>query len=154
MRPWMSATATSWRATFLTPAWTRSDEVLAEVSASRSNAKRCRRPDHEPVIGVAARHPSAPGACTPHPQRHEDHEVGLAYGLDVYSPVDDQVEFFHGQAVFDANPNVADKRRPARPNGAFQLSSCWRKRPVIFRATPQWVISMDKTGLREKSLSS
>jgi len=30
---------------------------------------------------------------------------------------------------------------------------CWRcKKPVIFRATPQWFISMDKTGLRKKSL--
>ncbi|NHX33764.1 class I tRNA ligase family protein, partial [Escherichia coli] len=30
---------------------------------------------------------------------------------------------------------------------------CWRhKTPVIFRATPQWFIGMDKNGLREQSL--
>jgi isoleucyl-tRNA synthetase len=32
---------------------------------------------------------------------------------------------------------------------------CWRcKQPVIFRATPQWFISMEKTGLRKKSLQA
>jgi isoleucyl-tRNA synthetase len=32
---------------------------------------------------------------------------------------------------------------------------CWRcKEPVIFRATPQWFISMEKTGLRQKSLDA
>ncbi|MDX7019200.1 class I tRNA ligase family protein, partial [Klebsiella aerogenes] len=30
---------------------------------------------------------------------------------------------------------------------------CWRhKTPVIFRATPQWFIGMDKNGLRQQSL--
>ncbi len=30
---------------------------------------------------------------------------------------------------------------------------CWRhKTPIIFRATPQWFVSMDKEGLRQQSL--
>lgn len=30
---------------------------------------------------------------------------------------------------------------------------CWRhKTPIIFRATPQWFVSMDQKGLRQQSL--
>lgn len=33
--------------------------------------------------------------------------------------------------------------------------NCWRhKKPVVFRATPQWFISMDKEGLRDQALRS
>ncbi|MDZ7597783.1 MAG: class I tRNA ligase family protein [Desulfobacterales bacterium] len=38
---------------------------------------------------------------------------------------------------------------------AHSYPHCWRcKQPVIFRATPQWFISMDKTGLRRKALEA
>ena len=94
----------------------------------------------------------------------EDYEVGLEYGLDIYSPVDDEgrfaedVGFFSGQFVFDANPAI---NRKLKETGALLSEGsithpyphCWRcKNPVIFRATPQWFISMDKTGLRKRSL--
>ena len=45
----------------------------------------------------------------------EDYEVGLEYGLDVYSPVDndgcftDRGGLFRGQFVFDANPKIIEK---------------------------------------------
>jgi isoleucyl-tRNA synthetase len=96
----------------------------------------------------------------------EDHEVGLEYGLEAYSPVDDrgrftpEVEFFNGQFVFDANPLITAKLRETGAlvqAGRFAHSypHCWRcKQPVIFRATPQWFISMDKNGLRRKSLAA
>ncbi|MGO8943609.1 MAG: isoleucine--tRNA ligase [Syntrophobacteraceae bacterium] len=94
----------------------------------------------------------------------EDYEAALEYGLDIYSPVDDRgrftkdVEFFAGQFVFDANKSVIAK---LKEDGKLMLEAeivhsyphCWRcKNPVIFRATPQWFISMDKTGLRAKAL--
>ncbi len=94
----------------------------------------------------------------------EDYEMALAYGLDVYSPVDDKgcftddVEFFAGQFVFAANKGVLAKLREEGKllmEGNIQHSypHCWRcKKPVIFRATEQWFISMDKTGLREAAL--
>ena len=96
----------------------------------------------------------------------EDYEVGLAYGLDIYSPLDDggcylgDVQHFAGKNVFAANPLVidllqekgvllhADKIEHSYPH-------CWRcKKPVIFRATPQWFISMEKNNLRARALKS
>jgi isoleucyl-tRNA synthetase len=94
----------------------------------------------------------------------EDYEMALEYGLEVYSPVDDagrfttDVEFFAGQFVFDANKNVNAKLREVEGLLAEQTIEhsyphCWRcKKPVIFRATEQWFISMDKDGLRRKAL--
>ena len=94
----------------------------------------------------------------------EDYETGLRYGLDVYSPVDDSghfrddVEFFAGKEVFSANDDVKQKLREA---GALikeepithEYPHCWRcKKPVIFRATEQWFISMEKNDLRKKAL--
>ena len=94
----------------------------------------------------------------------EDYEMGLEYGLDIYSPVDDggcftpETPFFAGQNVFDANPAVIEK---LEETGALVLAEkyrhsyphCWRcKQPVIFRATEQWFISMERNDLRRKAL--
>jgi isoleucyl-tRNA synthetase len=96
----------------------------------------------------------------------EDYEIGLVYDLDVYSPVDHQgcfteeVGYFNGQFVFDANPNINAKLKEtealvAEEDIEHSYPHCWRcKNPVIFRATPQWFISMDKTGLRKKALAA
>jgi isoleucyl-tRNA synthetase len=96
----------------------------------------------------------------------EDYEVGLKYGIDVYAPVDDygvftpEVDYFSGKFVFDANKDVIGKLKEL---GALMASEtmdhsyphCWRcKRPVIFRATHQWFISMEKTGLRKDALKA
>jgi isoleucyl-tRNA synthetase len=96
----------------------------------------------------------------------EDYESGLQYNLDIYSPLDDQgrftedVEFFAGQEVFASNRSVIEKlseRKALLKEGQITHSypHCWRcKKPVIFRATAQWFISMDNTGLRKKSLEA
>jgi isoleucyl-tRNA synthetase len=96
----------------------------------------------------------------------EDYEVGLAYGLEVYSPVDNKgcftedVDYFKGEFVFDANKNINAKLNELgalvhEESMAHSYPHCWRcKEPVIFRATPQWFISMEKTGLRQKSLEA
>jgi isoleucyl-tRNA synthetase len=95
----------------------------------------------------------------------EDYEVGRRYGLDAYAPVDDAGRFtdevgrFAGTEVFAANPEV---NRALAEVGALLFEEsyahsyphCWRcKKPVIFRSTRQWFISMDATGLRENALS-
>ncbi|MGB7924549.1 MAG: class I tRNA ligase family protein, partial [Pyrinomonadaceae bacterium] len=87
---------------------------------------------------------------------HDDFVIGKRYGLEIYCPVDSagrftsEVEHFTGERVFDANPKIVDFMRV---RGALLFSEdyehryphCWRcKNPVIFRATPQWFISMDK----------
>jgi isoleucyl-tRNA synthetase len=96
----------------------------------------------------------------------EDYESGLEYNLPIYSPVDDQgrftpeVRFFGGKYVFDANEDVIRKLQEV---GALvhteiythQYPNCWRcKNPIIFRATEQWFISMEKNELRRKALQA
>jgi len=96
----------------------------------------------------------------------EDYEMGLKYGLDIYSPVDDRgcfiedVKDFAGQNVFQANEAIIKK---LKENNALlgdaggithSYPHCWRcKRPVIFRATEQWFISVEKHELRKRALS-
>ena len=96
----------------------------------------------------------------------EDYETGLKYGLETYSPVDDEgrftkdVEYFAGMQVFEANVAVNQK---LKEKGALikedeithEYPHCWRcKKPVIFRATEQWFISMEKNDLRKKALEA
>jgi len=143
--------------------------VLAEIAAYDLEKKRCRHPiyDRESLIilgshvtldaGTGCVH-TAPG------HGREDYEVGILYNLDVYSPVDDrgcftqETGFFNGQFVFEANSNIVAKLQENKAlvaQGKMEHSypHCWRcKKPVIFRATPQWFISMDKTGLRKSAL--
>lgn len=94
----------------------------------------------------------------------DDFNVCKQYGIEVYNPVGnngvylDNTPLFAGQHVFKANQPIIDT---LAEHGNLVLSvnfehsypHCWRhKSPIIFRATPQWFISMDKLGLREKSL--
>ena len=97
---------------------------------------------------------------------HEDYLTGLAYGLEIYTPVDSegrfipQVERYGGQNVFSANSQItADmaKEGSLLKEGKITHSypHCWRcKNPVIFRATSQWFISLDRGGLRQKALDA
>ena len=97
----------------------------------------------------------------------DDYEVGLRYKLEIYNPVkgdgryDDTVgPLLAGQFVFDANETVpkllAEKGALLNQPGEFLTTSyphSWRsKKPVIFRATPQWFISMETNDLRKKAL--
>ena len=94
----------------------------------------------------------------------EDYITGQKYGLDTYAPVDDkgcftnEVELFNGLNVFEANPVIIkelEKRNVLvfKDTLTHSYPHCWRcKGPVIFRATTQWFISMDKNNLREKAL--
>ena len=96
----------------------------------------------------------------------EDYETGLEYGLDVYSPVDDsgrftsEVEYFAGLEVFEANRAVNHKLAEVgallkEQEITHEYPHCWRcKRPVIFRSTEQWFISMEKNALRQKALDA
>ncbi|GAB4272807.1 MAG: isoleucine--tRNA ligase [Deferrisomatales bacterium] len=94
----------------------------------------------------------------------EDYEIGRRYGLDAYAPVDDRgrftddVEGFAGLGVLEANPEVNRALRKAgtlvhEDRISHSYPHCWRcKKPVIFRSTRQWFISMDETGLRRTAL--
>lgn len=94
----------------------------------------------------------------------DDFVVGQKYGLEVANPVGDNgvykpdTEYFAGQHVFKANDNVVAllREKGALLNHVAYRHSyphCWRhKTPIIFRATPQWFISMDNHGLRTQAL--
>lgn len=94
----------------------------------------------------------------------DDYEMGLKFGLEIYNPVDNRgrflenVPFFAGQFVFDANQNVIEKLREVKAlvgcgEIVHSYPHCWRcKKPIIFRATEQWFISMEKNDLRQKAL--
>tara|TARA_R110002074_G_scaffold170005_4_gene332092 strand:- start:119172 stop:121985 length:2814 start_codon:yes stop_codon:yes gene_type:complete len=94
----------------------------------------------------------------------DDYVVGLQYNIPVDNPVGDNGVFlattpmFAGKHVFSANGDIIEvlKERGALLHEEALNHSyphCWRhKTPIIFRATPQWFISMDKNNLREKAL--
>ena len=146
-------------------------DVIADMDVKSLEHKRSRHPmverDSIIILGDHVTLEAGTGCVHTAPGHgREDYEVGLEYGLDVYSPVDDngcftdEVEFFQGQFVFDANKNInkkLDEIGAMVSQGSIEHNypHCWRcKQAVIFRATPQWFISMDKTGLRQDSLTS
>jgi isoleucyl-tRNA synthetase len=99
----------------------------------------------------------------------DDYEIGLKYGLEIYAPVDKHGKFkfagtekdspLQGKFVFKANAEIIEI---LQNNNALikeekikhSYPHCWRcKKPVIFRATEQWFISMQENALREKALA-
>ncbi len=96
----------------------------------------------------------------------EDYETGLRYGLEAYSPLDDEgrflpaVELVRGLTVWEANPVVIARLKEvgnllAEAKISHSYPCCWRcKNPVIFRATTQWFISMEANHLRERALKA
>ena len=96
----------------------------------------------------------------------DDYAVGLRYGLEIDNPVGDNGCFlpntalFAGEHVFKANAsvlNVLEGKGALLHHESIQHSypHCWRhKTPIIFRATPQWFISMDGNGLRQQALAA
>jgi isoleucyl-tRNA synthetase len=95
----------------------------------------------------------------------EDYVIGVRYDLPVDNPVGgngcfvEGTELFAGEHVLAANEKVIDvlKQRGALMHEERLRHSyphCWRhKTPIIFRATPQWFISMEQNGLRQTALS-
>ena len=104
----------------------------------------------------------------------DDYLVGMKFNIPVVMPVDDDGRFYKGDElgtggpwsgmeVNEANPKIIEW---LRERGTLILHEdinhsyphCWRcKQPVIFRATSQWFVSMDKAlddghTLREEAL--
>lgn len=99
----------------------------------------------------------------------DDYNAGMKWGLESVMPVDDDGCFYVGEGigtgglwsgmnVNDANPKIIAWLRErgtlvAHVDITHSYPHCWRcKNPVIFRATSQWFVSMDKTGLRKQAL--
>jgi isoleucyl-tRNA synthetase len=96
----------------------------------------------------------------------EDYELGRKAGLKIYNPVDDDGRFvpetahFAGLTVWEANPKIIAHLKQvgalvAEVSISHEYPHCWRcKNATLFRATEQWFISMDKTGLRQRALDA
>lgn len=95
----------------------------------------------------------------------DDYKVGLKYNLPVTNPVmgngvyADFVPLFAGQFIRKAEKEIIST---LETRGALvchtkikhSFPHCWRhKSPTIYRATPQWFVSMDNNGLRSQILS-
>jgi len=93
----------------------------------------------------------------------EDFHIGARYGLEPFAPVDDggrfteDVEAWAGLHVLKANDPIVERLRElgvlvAHADIDHSYPHCWRcRKPVIFRATTQWFIRMDRHDLRERS---
>ncbi|MFH1807189.1 MAG: isoleucine--tRNA ligase [Pseudomonadota bacterium] len=98
----------------------------------------------------------------------DDFNLGSRHGLPIVSPVDaggrftDEAGVQPGVHVFDANAPILDllveKGRLLSPRNLtveHDYAHCWRcKKPVIFRATAQWFVSMSEHNLRARALEA
>jgi len=90
----------------------------------------------------------------------DDYAIGLKYNLPIECPVNSEGVFFEGtdlvegEFVFKANKTIIEilkSKNTLVHDEVYQHSypHCWRhKTPVIFRATPQWFVSMEQNNLR------
>jgi len=144
-------------------------ETVAQVKGAALAGLQLRHPFYDypvPVIladfvtldaGVGLVH-IAPG------HGHDDYIAGLKYGLEVANPVGDDGKFYAdtplvgGLSVWDGNKKVLETLAEnghllARAHLKHSYPHCWRhKTPIIFRATRQWFIGMDRAGLRAKAM--
>lgn len=96
----------------------------------------------------------------------DDFETGMKYKLPIVSPVDAAGRFtseagpYAGLHVFDANAKIVDDLRERgmlwrAEEITHSYPHCWRcHNPVIFRATEQWFISMERNDLRQRALAA
>jgi len=96
----------------------------------------------------------------------EDYIVAQKYGLPLLNPVGDNgcylpgTVFFAGEHVFKVTARIIERLKEQdnllhEENITHSYAHCWRhKTPLIFRATPQWFISMEQQGLRTESLAA
>ena len=96
----------------------------------------------------------------------DDFELGQRHGIPAPSTVDDNgcfldsVALFAGKHVYKVNPEIIAALAEhgtllAEERYRHSYPHSWRsKKPVIFRTTPQWFISMETNGLRETALKA
>ncbi len=151
--------------------WGLKGEVLRQWEGRFLEGMVCRHPwlDRDSQVILADYVTLAAGTGLVHiapGHGQEDYDSGLKYGLAPYSPVDDEGRFteevpeFAGKEVWEANAGIINllSRKGMliqEEEATHSYPHCWRcKQPIIFRATEQWFISMEKNSLRRKALNA
>ena len=101
----------------------------------------------------------------------DDHRLGLVHGLPIEAPVDNRGRYlqtlaeigldeFVGKPVMASNDRILELlsslgRLVSHSAYRHSYPHCWRcKKPVIFRATPQWFLSLSAENLRQRTLAA
>ncbi len=119
------------------------------------------------VLGLHVTMESGTGAVHTAPAHGlDDYEIAKYYNLPLDNPVGDDgcyistTEIFAGKHVNKVNDEIIETLRAHHTllyldKITHSYPHCWRhKTALIFRATPQWFVSFDKNGLREKTLDA
>ncbi len=146
-------------------------KILAECSGAALERLTAQHPFYEQesliVLGTHVTLESGTGIVHTAPAHGlDDYSVAARYDIHPRTNVDskgcfiENLDLFGGQFVFKANAEIVEVLRDKGMLVDYRevqhsYPHCWRhKTPVIFRATPQWFISMDKNGLREQALQA
>lgn len=145
-------------------------KIVSTFSAQKFEKRTCRHPfmDRDSLLVLADYVTVEAGTgCVHTAPGHgaDDYITGLRYGLEVLSPVNgegfytEEAGKYAGEKVPAVNKIInADMAEDGSLLHESSLNHsyphCWRcKKPVMYRATPQWFISMDKNDLRKTALA-
>jgi len=143
--------------------------IVAVFSAKGLENRKCRHPfmDRDSLLVLANYVTLEAGTgCVHTAPGHgaDDYLTGLRYDLEILSPVDsegrytEEVAQYEGQQVPAVNKVI---NADLDTSGVLLYESsinhsyphCWRcKKPVMYRATPQWFLSMEENDLQKNAL--
>ncbi|MDW7772049.1 MAG: isoleucine--tRNA ligase [Desulfobulbaceae bacterium] len=143
--------------------------LIDTFSAAGLEGRKCRHPfiDRDSLLVLADYVTIDSGTgCVHTAPGHgaEDYLTGLRYGLEILSPVDEHGKYtaeagkYAGKQVPGVNREINSDMKEAgvlvhEESLNHSYPHCWRcKKPVMYRATEQWFISMQANDLRSKAL--
>jgi isoleucyl-tRNA synthetase len=146
-------------------------EVIKTVPGKTLEGTVCRHPflDRDSKVVLAGYVSNLEGTGCVHTapgHGQEDYATGLKYKLPIIMPVDTKGRFdktcgeFSGINVRDANKPIIEKLKSigaliSNSEVGHSYPHCWRcKTPIIFRATPQWFLGVDRHNLRSRMLEA
>lgn len=146
-------------------------EILADIKGAGLENQLLQHPFIERqvplILGEHVTTDAGTGAVHTAPDHGvDDFNVGRQYGLGTLNLVDENGVFieaageFAGEHVYKVDEKViarliANKALVTQETITHSYAHCWRtKTPLIYRATPQWFISMSENGLLEAALEA
>ncbi|WP_239407723.1 isoleucine--tRNA ligase, partial [Francisella tularensis] len=90
----------------------------------------------------------------------KEHNLSMEIFVKGNGCYSENTKLFAGEFIFKASDRIIEllgekKRLMNSDKIKHSYPHCWRhKTPLMFRATPQWFISMEKQGLRDKALQT